>query len=212
MAIQYSSPLWVHYGCGFDAPEEWVNFDASPTRSLEKIPVLGQLVPTGSHGRFPANVRYGDIVKGLPLADGSAELLYCSHVLEHLSLTDLRTALRNSRRVLRSDGTFRLVLPDLEQMIRDYCAATDDAAAIRFMQATLLGKEQRPRGLTGFARQWLGNSHHLWMWDYRAMKSELEAAGFVGVRRAEFGDSPHEAFTLVESEDRWNNCLGIECR
>jgi hypothetical protein len=75
MAIPYTSPLWVHYGCGFDAPEEWVNFDASPTRSLQKIPVLGQLVPGGSHGRFPANVRYGDIVKGLPLPDGSAELL-----------------------------------------------------------------------------------------------------------------------------------------
>jgi hypothetical protein len=50
------------------------------------------------------------------------------------------------------------------------------------------------------------------MWDYRAMKSELEAAGFVGVRRAELGDSPHEAFTLVVNEDRWTNCLGIECR
>jgi hypothetical protein len=211
MAVANTPGLWVHYGCGFDAPEEWINFDASPTLTLQKIPLFGRFVPTGAYGRFPANVRHGDIVKGLPLPDGSAELLYCSHVLEHLSLADLRTALRNSRRIVRSGGTFRLVLPDLERMIRDYCAEADDAAAIRFMQATLLGQQRRSRGLIGFARQWLGNSHHLWMWDYRAMKSELEAAGFGGVRRAQYGDAAHQAFALVENKDRWTNCLGIEC-
>ena len=45
----------VQYGCGFLAPGEWLNFDASPTLRLEKIPMLGPLMSPGN-GRFPVNV------------------------------------------------------------------------------------------------------------------------------------------------------------
>ena len=111
---------WIQFGCGLSAPGDWLNFDSSPTLRLQQLPVIGGLVPTGPYGRFPNNVRYGDIVAGLPVPERSVELLYCSHVLEHLALADLRTALRNCRRVLKSGGMFRLVLPDLEFLISEY--------------------------------------------------------------------------------------------
>ena len=56
---------YVQYGCGFTAPAEWVNYDASPTLRFERLPVLGKLY-TRNKQRFPDNVKYGDIVKGLP--------------------------------------------------------------------------------------------------------------------------------------------------
>src|SRR5690242_17561521 len=100
----------MQYGCGLCAPAGWRNFDASPRLRLEAMPVIGAL-----SGRsaviFPKNVEYGNIVKGLPLAKGSCAAVYCSHVLEHLALNDLRTALRETYRVLAPGGLFRLVVP-----------------------------------------------------------------------------------------------------
>ena len=61
-------------------------------------------------------------------------------------------------------------------------------------------------------RTWLGNSAHLWMWDFAAMRGELQDRGFVEIRRAEYGDSAYAPFRDVEDEDRWQGCLGVECR
>ena len=203
---------WVHFGCGLCAPHEWVNFDSSPTLRMQRLPGIGRLAPAGPYGRFPTNVLYGDIIKGLPLPQRSASLLYCSHVLEHLCLSDLRRALLDCRRVLRPGGVFRLVVPDLEHLIRCYIADSSPQAATKFMDDTMLGRKFRSRGLLGLMREWLGSSQHLWMWDYKSLAAELEAAGFSTIRRAALGDSRIAAFALVESEGRWTNALGIECR
>ena len=202
---------YVHYGCGLKAPESWTNFDASPTPRLQKIPVVGTVV-SRSRPTFPAGIHFGDIVKGLPIEPGSCEAIYCSHVLEHLSLNDFRIALANTLGGLKPKGIFRCVLPDLEALARAYLASDSDRPAEWFMRNTYLGFENRPKGLAGMAREWLGNSRHLWMWDERTLSTELRAAGFTEIRRASFGDSAEPKFAEVEEISRWTGCLGIECR
>ncbi|MEO8614630.1 MAG: methyltransferase domain-containing protein [Luteolibacter sp.] len=205
-----SSSLRVQYGSGWSDPAGWLNYDSSPTLRLERFPLFGRFVSKNSQ-RFPAGVIYGDIVKGLPLSSGTVSLLYCSHVLEHLALNDFHTALAESFRILAPGGTFRFVLPDLETLINDYRASDDCDAANRFMENTMLGIHSRSRGLRAVICNSLGGSKHLWMWDYKAMKKELQLAGFVDVRRAVFGDSKEQGFAGVESEDRWLQALGVEC-
>ena len=85
------------------------------------------------------------------------------------------------------------------------------AASLNFLFDTSLGKENRSRGLRGFLAEWLGNSRHLWMWDYKSIASELENAGFVNIRRAVFGDASDRRFDDVEEKQRWENCLGAQC-
>jgi len=80
------------------------------------------------------------------------------------------------------------------------------------MGDTMLGMPTRPRGLGGLLKTWLGASDHLWMWDYKSMRHELEVAGFTSIRRATLGDADDRTFDDVESADRWINCLGVECR
>jgi hypothetical protein len=161
---------------------------------------------------FPMTARYGDIVNGLAVAPRSCVAIYCSHVLEHLSLKDCQRALKNTWEYLDHDGIFRFVLPDLESLAGAYVQASDADAVHRFMRDALLGCEVRRKGLGGLLRSWLGNSEHLWMWDYKAMAAELNAAGFRNVRRASIGDSALAAFRAVEEPARWEGCLGIECR
>lgn len=203
--------LYVQYGCGWCAPAGWRNFDASPTLRFERIPLVGRLY-TKNHARFPDNVEYGDIVAGLPVADNSCLGVYCSHVLEHLTLEDFRAALRNTHRILAAGGTFRFVLPDLGYLIDTYRNDSSQDAAIRFMAATHLGRERKGRGAMGLLTEWLGNSRHYWMWDYRSIAGELCEAGFTDIRRAAFGDSSDDMFRDVEELKRWENCLGVDCR
>jgi hypothetical protein len=202
---------YVQYGCGWSAPEGWRNFDASPTLRFERLPLLGRLY-SKNRLRFPQNVEYGDIVKGLPIPAGSCSGVYCSHVLEHLSLTDCRTAIRNTWAILQAGGLFRLVVPDLRYSVERYVSNPSSDAAIEFLRETDLGRERRPRGLRGLVFTWLGNSQHLWMWDYKSIHAELANAGFSDIRRASFGDSPDPTFKMVEDQGRWDNCLGVECR
>lgn len=204
------SGLYFQYGCGLSAPNGWLNYDSSPTLRLQRLPLVGPLFARSV--RFPDAVQYGDVVAGLPLADNSADGAYCSHVLEHLALEDLRGALRETLRVLKPNAVFRLVLPDIEYLARTYLENDATDAALEFMRRTHLGVEMRPRGIKSFIVNWIGNSKHLWMWDFKALEAELAKAGFQDIRRAEFGDSTDPAFETVELKSRWDNCLGIEAK
>jgi predicted SAM-dependent methyltransferase len=55
-----------------------------------------------------------DISKPLPLEDGSAELIYASHVLEHFPHDETLAILRDWRRVLHDGGNLYVAVPNLE--------------------------------------------------------------------------------------------------
>jgi ubiquinone/menaquinone biosynthesis C-methylase UbiE len=201
----------VQYGCGLSAPEGWINFDASPTLRLQKLPLLGKLVKKVD---FPANVLYGDIVKGLPgIKESSCDTVYCSHVLEHLSYEDCKLALKNTYAILKPGGRFRCVLPDLGFAIEQYLKdkkEQPELASIHFMQTTLLGYAQRPKGIKEKIMAALGNSHHLWMWDRDSLTQALKDAGFNKVSVADFNDSEEKSFMAVEDSSRFWGAVALE--
>lgn len=208
--------IYVNYGCGLSAPEDWMNFDASPTLRIQRMFLLRRLVRSKLKMSFPENVRYGDIVKGLPFARDSCDGVYCSHILEHLSLCDFRTALKNTYYILKAGGIFRCVVPDLEYAAREYLKGLEegkDLASIDFLETkTRLGVEKRSRSLKDLLVKYLGNSSHLWMWDGFSLMSELKAVGFVRIRRCAYHDCEDHMFNHVEEEGRFINAVAIECR
>lgn len=205
--------MYIQYGCGLTAPEGWVNFDLSPTLILSKIPVLGSLLSKKEIiPNWPNNVKYGDIIKGLPVPNNTCKAVYCSHVLEHLALEDFRIALNNTYKLLEKGGTFRFVLPDLNRLAQEYIKSEKEDASIDFMDKSYLGRRSRPHGLRGLLKCILGNSSHLWMWDYQSISIELSHVGFHKIRKAEYGDSSDRMFDKVETKGRWENCLGVECK
>lgn len=143
----------VNFGCGLNVAADWVNFDASPTLRLQRLPLVGRVARALIRPPFPNLASFGDIVRGLPLSPDSVDLAYSSHVLEHLSLRDFRQALAEVLRILKPGGVFRGVLPDLEVEARTYLADLADDACSRFMQRTYLGVCDRQRGLSGLLRE-----------------------------------------------------------
>lgn len=204
---------YVQFGCGMCAPETWQNFDAGPAFWLQsRFPFLTPLLVKRGFPDYPKNIRYGDVIKGLPVPPQSAEAVYCSHVLEHMTLEEFRIAIRNVFHYLRPGGTFRLVLPDLEQLIKSYVNDSSPEASSHFMRESYLGESSLARGLRAMPTALFGRSRHLWMWDYKGIAEQLAGAGFTDIRRAQLGDSPDARFQEVESEGRWTDCLGVNCK
>ena len=203
--------LNVQYGCGLSEPEQWINFDASPTLRLQRLPVIGEMF---KKVEFPKDVQYGDIVKRLPgIKPNTCDAIYCSHVLEHLSLNDFKTALKNTFTLLKPGGIFRCVLPDLEQIINQYINDRKNdipTASILFMRNTLLGVENRPAGIKSNIINMFGNFHHLWMWDKYSLREELLNCGFQTIRECNFGDSANADFTFVEDPSRFVGAIAFE--
>lgn len=213
--IKLEAGPYVHYGCGLDAPSDWLNFDISPSLRIKKIPILGSLMLKLFHSVFfPDNVKYGNIIKGLPnVKENSCNGVYCSHVLEHLSLEDCRIAIQESYKMLKPNGIFRCVLPDLEFIARAYVQQLeekDSNASIKFMKDTILGYTSRPRRNLDKIRLVFGNANHLWMWDQYSLAMELEKVGFREIRTCQFNDCKDPMFNQVENWDRFENALALE--
>jgi SAM-dependent methyltransferase len=98
----------VNIGCGGSHSEKWRNFDLHPTSS---------------------NVEKFDIRSGIPLPATSADFVYSSHFIEHLSRQDASFFLRECSRVLRDGGLIRVVIPNLEDIVREYLRCFDGAMA-----------------------------------------------------------------------------------
>lgn len=205
-------PIYVQYGCGLCAPSSWVNFDASPTLRLQKIPVFSWI--SRKKVDFPPNVRYGNILTRLPgIQSGSCDAVFCSHTLEHLSLMDFYLALQNTFELLKDGGIFRCVLPDLEHSMIQYFEEkkNNPDASLLFMRSTMLGVEKRTSNIKDFIINYFGNSSHLWMWDQYSLEKALKDVGFSSVRKCDFGDSDEKAFCDVEDESRFRGSIAFEC-
>jgi len=213
------SSLNIQYGCGLSCPDGWLNFDASPRLRAERMLLLGSALDTSGKRLFPKAVRYGDIVRGLPVPKASAKAVYCSHVLEHIDRSGIILALRNTFDMLRPGGVFRLVVPDLAWRARSYLDAQangDSVAADNFMRACYLGQETQMRGLMNRLRLALGNADHRWMYDEAAMSVLLKSAGFTDIHRTTLGTAEDPAFALVEEKGRFVDAghdeLALEAR
>lgn len=97
----------VNLGCGnrFNRGKVWVNIDFTSSDPFVK-----------AH-----NLR-----EGVPLPDGSADLVYCSHLLEHFSKSEAPAFLSECRRVLRKGGVLRVVVPDLEGIATAYLKSLEE--------------------------------------------------------------------------------------
>ncbi len=94
----------LNLGCGQRFHLDWVNLDLHPTSP---------------------SIQQWDLQKDLPFSNESFDVVYHSHVLEHFSKADGLQLLQRCRRVLKSNGIFRIVVPDLERIARLYLEALD---------------------------------------------------------------------------------------
>lgn len=113
--------MMFHIGCGDINTPGFINIDARPqphvhivTTSLFRLKMI------------PANV---------------ADMIYMSHVLEHVSHRDIVSTLREMHRILKDDGVLRVSVPDFDRIIDIYQANERDVTAIEY---PLMGGQDYP--------------------------------------------------------------------
>jgi SAM-dependent methyltransferase len=73
-------------------------------------------------------VRAHDLRKGIPYPHAAFDVVYHSHLLEHFSKESAPVFLRECHRVLKPGGVIRVVVPDLEVIVRLYLEALEKAS------------------------------------------------------------------------------------
>jgi predicted SAM-dependent methyltransferase len=64
--------------------------------------------------------RRHDIRQGIPYGTGVVDLIFCCHMLEHLTYQEGIAFLRECRRVIRPGGAMRFIVPDAKLLMRSY--------------------------------------------------------------------------------------------
>ncbi len=109
------------------------------------------------------------------LQDGSVELIYNCHVLEHFKRREVARVLGEWYRVLAPAGRLRISVPDFAALCEIYNRTQDLGLVI----GPIFGRQD-----------YLYNVHYN-LFDYDTLKIELERAGFRAVRRYDWRETEH---------------------
>lgn len=71
------------------------------------------------------NIKKINLLQVLPYNDNTFDIAYSSHFLEHLDKDNAKKILKEIRRILKDDGILRIVVPDLENIAREYIKLMD---------------------------------------------------------------------------------------
>jgi len=146
----------LHLGCGSTHLPGFVNID------LRWLPGVDEI----------ADIRYLHSRDYPPM---SADLIYASHILEHFSRWEYKSALARWYDILKVGGVLRLAVPDFDALV-DHYQDTGELSDIR--------------GLLYGGQDYKENRHH-WCWNFDSMKADLEELGFRDVRRWDWRDTEH---------------------
>lgn len=175
----------INIGCGQTPTEGWENYDNSVGLLLSKIPIISSVATRSgllsqSQAEFVnfariSNIKWADATKKIPQKDNTVEVIYSSHMLEHLDKYECATFLKEAKRVLIHGGIIRLALPDLRFHIDNYLKEKN---ADKFIEETMLTKN-KPRTLLEQIKELIiGDRHHMWMYDRDSLCRLLISSGF----------------------------------
>jgi len=86
----------LNLGCGSVRPVGWINTDSSLNVNIQKIPVIGKRVSKlfNPIEYSDTNVHYMNLNKPWKYRDNSVDIVYASHLFEHLTLKSAILLLR----------------------------------------------------------------------------------------------------------------------
>lgn len=111
----------LHIGCGdIDAPE-FINLDARP---MPHVHIVSK-----------------NIFRLRMIPDAALDMVYMSHVLEHVPRGHVLQTIKEMGRVLKKDGILRISVPDFDHVIRIYEVSGNEVGSIA---SALMGEQNYP--------------------------------------------------------------------
>jgi len=205
----------LNIGSGNLARPDWNNLDLSIYAELRKHMLLSRIlniIGILSDERYdkltslPSTIIRWDVIKGLPYEDQSFDVIYSSHMLEHIDRDRVPFVLGHAYRVLKPGGVLRIVVPDLELIIQEYMASLEmpgsteqheeaiDQLFEQMVRREGAGTRNQRFPVRLIDRYLIGSASkrgetHRWMYDRINLCSVLEKAGFVEIEQTAFDQS-----------------------
>lgn len=186
----------INFGCGQTPTEGWLNFDNSPSIILansafklwlaKSLKILNKEQIENINYIKKNKIYFADASKKIPLQSHSAECIYTSHMLEHLSRKGAIFFLNESLRVLEKGGVLRVAVPDLQIPVNAYNQNNDADA---FMESILVAPPAIDTIRQKISLLFAGYRHHQWMYDAKSLFKLLKQVGFKEVFVCKAGET-----------------------
>jgi len=144
----------LHIGCGSKIINGFINVDV---RKLDGVDLV-------------CDIQNLDIFK-----ENGVDIIYCSHVLEHLSRHEYKTVLKNWYEILQPGGILRLAIPDIEAVFEHYHQYKN----LEILRGFLWGGQTYPE------------NYHYCGWDFKTIEKDLEHVGFKNIVRYDWRKTEH---------------------
>jgi ubiquinone/menaquinone biosynthesis C-methylase UbiE len=146
------------------------------------------------------NMVYMNLNKKWQYADNSVDIVYASHLFEHLSSGSAKLFLQESYRTLKPGGVIRIVVPDLYKICKAYIneyetSQTEDPTEY-IMWAINMHREGQYGSKIGLLKKMVlesqGYPHqHKFMYDEKSLSKRLKESGFVKILSLTYGVSEY---------------------
>ena len=110
--------------------------------------------------------------------DGCVDLIYASHMLEHLNYEDSNVALGRWFDVLKPEGKLRIAVPDFEALCKRYIYKQD----IREIMHSVCGSQKHKYDF------------HYCVYDETSLTKKLNDIGFINVKRYDWFSTPPHSY------------------
>jgi len=143
-----------HLGCGSKRLQGFVNIDCLPNAAVDVVDNIAILETQ---------------------ADGSADLIYACHCLEHFGRNEVVDVLKVWNSKLKVGGTLRIAVPDFESVIKVY----QKNKSIQEVLGLICGGQRNEY------------DYHKMVFTFDSLTNLLEEAGFTGVKRYDWRLTEH---------------------
>ena len=175
---QAGLPVKLHIGCGANYFKGWINIDNNSDHNIRKLDLNWDL-------RMP-----------MPFEDGSIDFIYHEHFLEHLTVEQGRSAIKDFMRTLKPGGVMRIAMPDLEMCMKEYL--NPDWKNNPVLKKWGLGHVQTKAELLNiYFRSW----GHKWLYDSEELARRLKDAGCFNIKQCDFRQSDYTDLQNLEIRD-----------
>lgn len=209
----------LNLGCGSktSSATEVVNIGWSTALRIRKNPFMRFLASVVQRGdrltrdkSLPDNIKVWDLAKGIPFDSCSVDVVYHSHMLEHLDRSVVDNFLLECKRVIKSGGIYRIVVPDLGNLCRKYLShisacehSMDETNRLeKYIESILAqsvrkeayGTSQQPPFRRFVENIILGDARrrgetHQWMYDRISLKTQMLKLGYSDVYEQQYNTS-----------------------
>jgi len=201
----------LNLGCGSQVPDGWVNVDYALGARFAKIPLFGFINRKLNlfNMEWDDRIVLHDLTKRFPWNDDSADIIYSSHTLEHFTRDAGRTFLQECYRVLRKDGTIRIVVPDLAHIVEEYRAGKLESDYFLDNLGVLYSNHG------GRLKHWMApfiQFPHRCMFDTPTLLKVLDQLGFDVSSKPAFESDAIEDIQMIELQGRTDHAVIVEGR